>query len=238
MGGNLQASTTLESPRLTVLISGRGSNLQALVHAFRASDGPMPSLRVISNEPEAAGLAWAKAEGLATSVVCHRHFPDRPAFDQALLAEVLASAPHLVVLAGFMRILSPGFCAALAGRLINIHPSLLPAFTGLDTHRRALEAGVRLHGATVHAVTAELDHGPILAQAVVPVWSDDNTESLAARVLALEHQLYPSAVQAILSGVVGWDGQGWQIAEPERFRPLLLHPLLGMNRSGPSSLGA
>jgi phosphoribosylglycinamide formyltransferase-1 len=170
-------------------------------------------------------------------VLCHRDFPHRQAFDQALLAEVLAFEPDLVVLAGFMRILSPGFCEALAGRLINIHPSLLPAFTGLDTHRRALEGGVRLHGATVHAVTAELDHGPILAQAVVPVLPEDNAETLSARVLEVEHQLYPLTVNAILSGVVRWHGRGWHIVQTDRFRPLLLHPLLGMTRSGTSFLG-
>lgn len=231
LGGNLQDNTTLESPRVTVLISGRGSNLRALVGAFRASALPMPSVQVISNEPEAPGLAWAQTEGLVTQVRCHRDFSHRQAFDQALLADVLSFRPHLVVLAGFMRILSPGFCEALAGRLINIHPSLLPAFTGLDTHRRALEAGVRLHGATVHAVTAELDHGPILAQAIVPVLPDDNVEMLSARVLEMEHRLYPLAVRAILSGVVRWDGQGWDIVQPDHFRPLLFHPLLGVTRS-------
>ena len=232
MGGNLQGNTTLGSPRVAVLISGRGSNLRALVDAFRASTLPMPSIRVISNEPAALGLAWAESEGLATQVLCHRDFPDRQAFDQALLAQLLAFAPDLVVLAGFMRILSPGFCEALAGRVINIHPSLLPAFTGLNTHRRALEAGVRLHGATVHAVTSELDHGPILAQAVVPVLFDDNAETLSARVLELEHRLYPMAVHAILSGVVRWEGGGWHIVMPHLFAPLLLHPLLGITRSG------
>ncbi len=237
MGGNLPGNTSLECPRVAVLISGRGSNLRALVGAFRASDLPTPAVRVISNEPEAPGLAWAQSEGLATQVLCHRDFPHRQAFDQALLAEVLAFEPDLVVLAGFMRILSPGFCEALAGRLINIHPSLLPAFTGLDTHRRALEGGVRLHGATVHAVTAELDHGPILAQAVVPVLPEDNAETLSARVLEVEHQLYPLTVNAILSGVVRWHGRGWHIVQTDRFRPLLLHPLLGMTRSGTSFLG-
>lgn len=232
MGGNPQGDTSLGRPRVAVLISGRGSNLRALVHAFRASTLPMPAIRVISNEPEAPGLLWAESEGFATQVLCHRDFPHRQAFDEALLADVLAFEPTLVVLAGFMRILSPGFCEALAGRLINIHPSLLPAFTGLDTHRRALEAGVRLHGATVHAVTAELDHGPILAQAVVPVLFDDNAETLSARVLELEHRLYPLAVQAILSGVVRWEGQGWRIVRPHLFAPLLLHPLLGITRSG------
>ena len=231
LGGNLRCAATLGSPRVAVLISGRGTNLRALVGAFRASDLPMPSVRVISNEPAAPGLGWAASEGLATQVLCHRDFSHRQAFDQALLADVLAFEPDLVVLAGFMRILSPGFCEALAGRLINIHPSLLPAFAGLDTHRRALAAGVRLHGATVHAVTAELDHGPILAQAIVPVLPDDSAETLSARVLESEHQLYPLSVNAILAGVVRWEGQRWRILKPDLFRPLLLHPLLGMARS-------
>jgi phosphoribosylglycinamide formyltransferase-1 len=209
-----------------VLISGRGSNLQALVRALRNSDLPLPTLHVLSNVAEAPGLEWARSEGLSTAVVGHRDYAQREAFDAALLGEILAFAPDLVVLAGFMRILSPGFCDALAGRLINIHPSLLPVFTGLDTHRRALAAGVRLHGATVHAVTAELDHGPILAQGVVPVFHDDTPERLAARVLEIEHQLYPAAVRAILAGDICWTATGWHFLHPERFAPLLLHPLL------------
>lgn len=219
-----------------MLVSGRGSNLRALVGALGHAPEESPQWLVISNEPEAAGLAWAKAQGIETELVCHRDFATRAAFDEALLGRIRAFAPDLVVLAGFMRILTPGFCEALAGKVINIHPALLPAFTGLDTHARALAAGVQLHGATVHAVTAALDHGPILAQGVVPVLVEDTPESLAARVLEIEHLLYPQAVAAVLSGAVVWRDGGWHrhgLAESgsalgvgRRFSSLVVHPLL------------
>ena len=156
---------------------------------------------VVSNRPDAGGLEIAGGLGIATTVVDHRAFDSRETFDAALSAEIDAHAPALVVLAGFMRILTPGFVAHYAGRLVNIHPSLLPAFPGLHTHRRALEAGCRVAGVTVHQVTAELDHGPILAQAVVPVLPDDNAETLAARVLTQEHRIYPRAIEAWLAGL-------------------------------------
>jgi phosphoribosylglycinamide formyltransferase 1 len=235
-----------QRPRLAVLISGRGSNLRALVGALGHGQEGSPHWLVVSNEPEAAGLAWAQAQGIDTALVCHRDFATRAAFDEVLLTQIRAFGPDLVVLAGFMRILTPGFCEALAGKVINIHPALLPAFTGLDTHARALAAGVRLHGATVHAVTAALDHGPILAQGVVPVLVEDTAESLAARVLEIEHQLYPQAVAAVLSGAVVWQEGCWHwtastgaahgfrlgphhghgLGAGRRFTPVVVHPLL------------
>jgi len=192
---------------IVILISGGGSNMAAIVGAAQREDWPATLgariAAVISNRADAGGLALAQQAGLATAVVDHRAFPTREAFDAALARQIAecdrgAAEPALVVLAGFMRILSPGFVAAHAGRLINIHPSLLPAFPGLHTHQRAIEAGCRFAGATVHAVTAELDHGPILDQAVVPVVPADSADSLAARVLTQEHLLYPRAIKAFL----------------------------------------
>ena len=181
--------------RCVVLISGRGSNLSAILQATRASDYPAIVVGVVSNKADAAGLQLARDAGIPVSVVPNADYPDRASYDQALQAAVDAYAPDLVILAGFMRILTPAFVAHYAGRIINIHPSLLPSFTGLHTHQRALDAGVRLHGCTVHFVTAELDHGPIIVQAAVPVHDDDDAETLAARVLAVEHRLCPQAVR-------------------------------------------
>ena len=158
---------------------------------------------VVSNKAEAGGLALARAQGIATAVVPHKDFESREAFDQALAVAVDAHAPALVVLAGFMRILTPGFVERYAGRLVNIHPSLLPAFPGLHTHQRAIDAGCKVAGVTVHQVTTELDHGPILAQAVVPVLPDDTAATLAGRVLAQEHQLYPRAIAQWLMDTSG-----------------------------------
>jgi phosphoribosylglycinamide formyltransferase-1 len=191
---------------IVILISGGGSNMSAIVQAAQAQGwerrwGARVSA-VISNKANAKGLAWAQAQGIATAVVDHTAFAGQPqpreAFDAALMAEIDRHDPHLVVLAGFMRILTPGFVAHYEGRLVNIHPSLLPAFPGLHTHQRALDAGCRFAGATVHRVTAELDHGPILAQAVVPVLPGDTADTLAARVLTQEHRIYPEAVAALL----------------------------------------
>ena len=179
---------------VVVLISGRGSNLQALL------DARIPVSAVISNKAGAGGLEIAARRGIATRVVEHRAYAGREAFDAALAAAIDEFKPALVVLAGFMRILTPGFVERHAGRLVNIHPSLLPAFPGLDTHERALEAGVKLHGCTVHFVTAELDDGPIIAQAAVPVLDDDTPDTLAARVLREEHRIFPEAVRAFLDG--------------------------------------
>ena len=179
---------------IVVLISGRGSNMQALL------DAGLPVAAVISNRGAAKGLALAAARGVPTRVIEHQAYASREEFDAALAAEIDRCAPRLVVLAGFMRVLSPAFVARYAGRLVNIHPSLLPAFAGLETHRRALEAGVKLHGCTVHFVTADLDHGPIIAQAAVPVLAQDTADALAARVLAQEHVIYPRAVRWFLEG--------------------------------------
>ena len=187
-------------PRVTVLISGRGSNLAAVLAAERAGTLSGTVATVISNRPEAAGLAIAARHGAATAVIDHRNFTDRDAFDAALAAAVDASNPQLVVMAGFMRVVGPAFVDRYAGRMLNIHPSLLPAYPGLHTHRRALADGVRIHGCTIHFVTADLDHGPIVAQGAVPVHEDDNEDSLAARVLAVEHRLLPAAIRAFCEG--------------------------------------
>jgi phosphoribosylglycinamide formyltransferase-1 len=179
---------------VVALISGRGSNMQALL------DAGIPLAAAISNRSDAKGLAVAAARGVPTAVVEHRAFADREAFDAALAQAIDRFAPRLVVLAGFMRVLTPRFVERYAGRMLNIHPSLLPEFPGLDTHARALAAGVKRHGCTVHFVTAELDHGPIVIQAEVPVEPGDTAESLAARVLREEHVIYPRAVRWFLDG--------------------------------------
>jgi phosphoribosylglycinamide formyltransferase-1 len=181
---------------IVILISGRGSNMEALLDA----DVGGTIAAVISNRADARGLAIARNRGVATAVVEHRDFAARAEFDAALAAAIDRFEPGLVVLAGFMRILTPAFVARYAGRMLNIHPSLLPAFAGLDTHRRALEAGVKIHGCTVHFVTADLDHGPIVAQAAVAVLDDDDESTLAARVLAEEHRILPAAVRAYCQG--------------------------------------
>jgi phosphoribosylglycinamide formyltransferase-1 len=183
---------------IVILISGSGSNMAAIVRAaaqdrWAARFGARIAA-VISNKPDAQGLAFAREQGISTAVVSHKDFETREAFDAALADAIDLHAPALVVLAGFMRILTPGFVARYQHRLINIHPSLLPAFPGLNTHRRAIEAGCRVAGVTVHEVTVELDHGPILAQAVVPVMRDDTPDTLSARVLAQEHRVYPGAI--------------------------------------------
>jgi phosphoribosylglycinamide formyltransferase-1 len=188
---------------IVILISGGGSNMAAIVRAAErdrwAERFGARIAAVVSNKAEAGGLAIAKAHGIDTAVVPHKDFASREAFDEALANVIDGYAPALVVLAGFMRILTPGFVGRYAGRLVNIHPSLLPAFPGLHTHQRAIEAGCKVAGVTVHQVTTELDHGPILAQAVVPVLPDDTAATLAGRVLAQEHLLYPRAIAGWLS---------------------------------------
>jgi phosphoribosylglycinamide formyltransferase-1 len=186
--------------RITVLLSGRGSNLAALLAAARAPDFPGAVTHVISNRADAAGLAIARSHAIATTVVDHVPFASRDAFDAALAAVVDAGEPDLVVLAGFMRVLTPAFVARYEGRLLNVHPSLLPAYPGLRTHRRALADGVRLHGCTVHFVTSSVDVGPIVAQAAVAVHDDDDEAALAARVLAEEHRMLPAAVRWFCAG--------------------------------------
>jgi phosphoribosylglycinamide formyltransferase-1 len=193
---------------IVILISGGGSNMAAIVRTAQAQNWAKQHnaqvSAVISNKADAKGLVFAKEHGIATAVVDHKAFAGEPhpreAFDAALMAEIDQHQPHLVVLAGFMRILTPGFVAHYEGRLLNIHPSLLPAFPGLNTHARAIEAGCQFAGATVHRVTAELDHGPILAQAIVPVLPNDTADTLAARVLTQEHLIYPKAVAELLAG--------------------------------------
>lgn len=181
---------------IVILISGRGSNMQALLEA----DLPDCRYTVISNRPDAAGLAYAQARGVTTAVVDHRDFASRVEFDAELARVIDEHAPDLVVLAGFMRILGADFTRHYAGRLMNIHPSLLPAFTGMHTHARALAAGCKIHGCSVHFVTAELDNGPIVVQAAVAVEPGDDEDSLASRVLAQEHRIYPQAVRWFLEG--------------------------------------
>ncbi|PHV08800.1 phosphoribosylglycinamide formyltransferase [Janthinobacterium sp. BJB412] len=185
---------------IVILISGRGSNMEAVVRAAQAEQWPARIAAVISNRSDAAGLAFAAEHGIATAVVANKDYATRAEFDAALQTVIDGYAPDLVVLAGFMRILTPQFVAHYAGRMLNIHPSLLPLFPGLATHAQALAAGVAEHGATVHFVTAELDHGPMVAQAVVPVLADDTVDSLSARVLAQEHTLYPRAVRWFIEG--------------------------------------
>ena len=196
---------------LVVLISGRGSNLQAILHAAQ-QQGWMHAVRgVISNRADAGGLEFARAAGVPAQVVAHTEFPSREAFDRALAATIDALGGDIVALCGFMRVLGAEFVARYAGRVVNIHPSLLPSFTGLHTHARALHEGVKWHGATVHLVSNELDHGPILAQAVVPVHDDDTPQSLAARVLVEEHRIYPPVVRALLEDRVVVDGMRTRI---------------------------
>ncbi|MDB5891000.1 MAG: formyltetrahydrofolate-dependent phosphoribosylglycinamide formyltransferase [Polaromonas sp.] len=188
---------------IVILISGAGSNMQAIAKAAEQERWAKTlSARiacVISNKPQAPGLAAARDLGIATQIVDHQQYASREHFDAALQLAIDACQPHLVVLAGFMRILTPGFVAHYEGRLVNIHPSLLPAFAGLNTYQRALDAGCKVAGATVHRVTADLDHGPIIAQAVVPVMPQDTARMLAARILVQEHLMYPKAVRALLS---------------------------------------
>jgi phosphoribosylglycinamide formyltransferase-1 len=188
-----------ERCRIVALVSGRGSNLQSLLDAI-PSRIPANVVAVISNEPGAPALQRAAAAGAAAITVCHRDFPDRDAFDQALISTIDPLAPDLIVLAGFMRILTAEFVRHYRGRLLNIHPSLLPKFPGLDTHQRAIEAGEAEHGATVHFVTEQLDGGPIVLQGRVRVDADDSADSLARRVLAMEHRIYPQTVQWFAQG--------------------------------------
>ncbi|MCE2948563.1 MAG: phosphoribosylglycinamide formyltransferase [bacterium] len=201
-------------PSVVVLISGRGSNLRAIVE----SQPPCRIAAVISNRPDAAGLAYARGHGIATEVVDHGAFAaaddPRAAFDAALRQAIDRHQPALVVLAGFMRILTAPFVDHYAGRMINIHPSLLPAYPGLHTHRRALAEGVRLHGCTVHFVTSTLDNGPIIVQAAVPVHAGDTEDTLSARVLVQEHRLYPQAVRWFVQGRLSIEGSRVRLAPP------------------------
>jgi phosphoribosylglycinamide formyltransferase 1 len=197
------AEQTNVTKRVAVLISGRGSNMTALIEAAKADDYPAAIVLVVSNVPDAAGLQRARAEGIATVVVDHRPFgDDRDAFERALDAELQRHRIDLICLAGFMRLFTKNFVERWSGRMLNIHPALLPQFKGLHTHRRALAAGVKEHGATVHFVVPEMDAGPIVAQEAVAVLEGDTEESLAARVLAVEHRLYPRALRLVAEGRV------------------------------------
>jgi len=190
---------------IVILISGRGSNMEAIVRAAEAQNWPVSIAAVISNRPDSAGLDFARQHGIATAVVANKDYPTRELFDTALRTVIDGFAPDLVVLAGFMRILTTPFVEHYAGRMLNIHPSLLPSFPGLATHRQALAVGVKLHGATVHFVTPDLDHGPIVVQAAVPVLSTDSEEVLAERVLQQEHLIYPRAVRWFVEGKLRLD---------------------------------
>lgn len=186
--------------RAAILISGGGSNMVALVRDMADPDHPATPCLVLSNRPGAGGLARAKALGVPTAVVDHKAYPSREAFEAELDARLAAAGAEIVVLAGFMRVLTPGFVEGWRGRMLNIHPSILPLFPGLDTHARALAAGMMVHGCTVHEVTPELDSGPILGQAVIPVEAGDTPETLAARLLVQEHRLYPAALRRFAAG--------------------------------------
>jgi phosphoribosylglycinamide formyltransferase-1 len=192
--------------RVAALISGRGSNMMSLIEAAGQPGFPAEIAVVASNRPEAGGLALARARGIATVAVDHKAFPDRRSFEHVLDETLAARGIELICLAGFMRVLTPWFAERWAGRLVNIHPSLLPLFRGTHTHAQALQAGVRVHGCTVHFVVPELDSGPIIAQAAVPVLPDDTEESLAQRVLVQEHRLYPHALRLIASGEARLEG--------------------------------
>jgi phosphoribosylglycinamide formyltransferase-1 len=210
--------------RVGILISGRGSNMAALIKAAEAADYPAEIACVVSNKADAPGLAIAAAAGVPTMAISHRDHPDREAFDRAVSAELERHGVGFVVLAGFMRIFSPWFPAHWAGRLINIHPSLLPAFKGIHVHRQALDAGVRLSGCTAHLVTPDLDSGPIIAQAAVPVLADDTEETLSARILRQEHRLYPLVVRWFAEGRIVVDGEKVAVNGVPRAATLLFSP--------------
>lgn len=193
--------------RVAILISGRGSNMAALIKAAKAKNYPAEIVLVISNRPQAKGLEIASAEGVATALIDHKTYPKRADFDAALERELAAANIEIICLAGFMRVLTDGFVKHWHGKMLNIHPSLLPAFRGVDTHRRALHAGVKTHGATVHFVVPELDAGPMVMQEEVPVLEDDTETTLAARVLKAEHRIYPAALKMLAAGKIRIEGE-------------------------------
>ena len=214
--------------KVAVLISGRGSNLQALIDAFgpQVADSPVKIALVLSNKADALGLERAAKAGIKTEIVDHKAFQSREDFDVAMDREIRAGGAEFVALAGFMRLLTPQFVTAWKDKLINIHPALLPAFPGLDTHKRALAAGVRFHGATVHFVRHETDTGPIIAQAVVPVLPGDDEAALAARVLPAEHRLYPVALRLIAEGKVRVEGERAIVSDAPFADGVLFNPAL------------
>ena len=209
---------------IVILISGRGSNMASLLAAVADGSLPVRVAAVIANRPDAPGLQSAASAGVATQVVDHRAYADRVAFDTALAQAIDAHAPDLVVLAGFMRILSDAFVEHYSGRLINIHPSLLPSFPGLHTHQRALDEGVRVHGCSVHFVTPALDHGPLIVQAAVPVLDDDDAARLAARVLEQEHRIYPLAVRWFVEGRLRIEAGRVRVGAPQDAGAALISP--------------
>jgi len=210
--------------RVAVLISGRGSNMRVLVEAAKAADYPAEIVLVVSNRLDAAGLAWAREGGIPTAAIDHKAFASREAFDTAIDAALRAARVDLVALAGFMRLQSAGFVEAWAGRQINIHPSLLPLFKGLHPARQALQAGVRISGCTVHFVSRDMDAGPIIAQAAVPVLPSDTEDTLAARILIAEHRLYPLALQLVATGRARLDGHLVRIEAPVNQAQLVCSP--------------
>lgn len=200
--------TTPQRKRIAVLISGRGSNMEALIEASRSPDFPGEIVLVLSNRPEAKGLETAAAAGIDILALDHKAYPDRAGHEAAVAQALDAARPDVICLAGYMRLLGPAFVARFLGRMINIHPSLLPLFPGLHTHERAIEAGMRVHGCTVHFVTEEMDGGPIIAQAAVPILPGDDANALSARLLHAEHTLYPHALAMVLRGDVAYrDGK-------------------------------
>jgi len=205
---------------LVILISGRGSNMQALLKA----DLPVDRITVISNNPNASGLIIAQQHGVETTIIDHRNFPDRESFDVALAEKIDTCQPKLIALAGFMRILSDRFVQQYEGRLINVHPSLLPAFTGLNTHTRALQEGIKIHGCTVHFVTPQLDHGPIVIQAAIPILPDDTEKTLASRVLQQEHRIYPQAVRWFMQDQLNLSNHCVEVRETSVNDIVLLSP--------------
>ena len=212
--------------RVAILISGRGSNMQALVEAARAPGYPAEIVAIISSRPDAGGLAWAKDQGLPASVIHHKDFGSREAFDDAMHQALVEAGTELIALAGFMRLQTAGFVEKWRGRQLNIHPSLLPLFKGLHPHRQALDAGVKISGCTVHFVTEEMDSGPIVAQAAIPVLDGDTPETLTDRILVAEHRLYPHALALVASGRARLDGgivrvDGTSASAPALFSPQL-----------------
>ncbi len=224
----------MSSAKIVVLISGRGSNLQALIDAATTGELSGTIAAVISNQPKALGLQRAARAGIPTEILAHRAFPDRDSYDRALLARIDTYTPAVVALAGFMRLLTPAFVNHFLGRLLNIHPALLPRHKGLNTHKRVLAAGEAEHGASVHFVTADMDDGPVILQARVPVYPDDDEGRLAARVLEQEHRIYPLAIRWLIAGRIAWTNGQIYFDQQPLTRPLQLHEIDGsVNRPTP-----
>jgi phosphoribosylglycinamide formyltransferase 1 len=224
MGSVMTAAKPPARKRTAILISGRGSNMMSLVDAARAENYPAEIVTVISNRPGAAGISWAEAQGIKTVVIDHKAYKSREAFEKQLEQALVSAKADIVALAGFMRIMTPAFAGRWQDRMINIHPSLLPNFKGLHTHEQALAAGVKIAGCTVHFVSAEMDAGPIIAQAAVPVLDGDTAVSLGARVLAAEHNLYPAALRLVASGRARLKGGKVTVLEDVNDSPSLFSP--------------